>query len=92
MLRYTLLRTLVFFGCLMVFWLVGLRGRDNLIPLVLAAALSSMIISFFALRPFRQKYSEEIAEKLQHRAERKQHVHSDEAVEDAEDTAADAFR
>ena len=44
MLRYTLLRTLVFFGCLLVGWLAGLRGQENLIPLVLVAAIASMVI------------------------------------------------
>ena len=71
MLRYTLLRTLIFFGCLGVAWLAGLRGQENLIPLVLVAAIGSMIISFVALRPFREQYSAEIAEKLQARAEAK---------------------
>ena len=86
MLRYTLLRTLIFFGCLAVAWLLGLRGRDNLIPLVLVAAIGSMIISFFALRPFRQQYSEQIADKLEARAEAKRgRVGTDEADEDAED-------
>lgn len=34
MVRYTLLRTLVFFGCLLILWLAGLRSRDQLFLLV----------------------------------------------------------
>jgi hypothetical protein len=92
MLRYTLLRTLVFFGCLLVGWLAGLRGQENLIPLVLVAAIASMVISYFALRRFREDYSRQIADKLQERAERKQHLHRDEAAEDAEDEGHPTYR
>lgn len=89
MLRYTVLRTLVFFGCLAVAWLLGLRGQQNVVALVLVAALASMLISFFALRPFRQAYSAELAAKLEARAEAKKHHHNtDESAEDAEDEAA----
>lgn len=89
MLRYTLLRTLVFFGCLAAGWLLGLRGQDNLLPLVLVAALGSMVISYFALRPFREDYSAQIADKLEQRAARKRHRH-DEDAEDAEVGLAEA--
>ena len=92
MLRYTLLRTLVFFGCLLVGWLAGLRGQENLIPLVLVAAIASMVISYFALRRFREDYSRQIDDKLQERAERKQHLHGDEAAEDAEDEGHPTYR
>lgn len=85
MLRYTVLRTLIFLGCLLAGWLFGLRGQDKLIPLVLVAAIGSMVISYFALRRFREDYSREIADKLQERAARKEHRHADEQAEDAED-------
>lgn len=85
MVRYTLLRTLIFFGVLALLWLVGLRGRDNVLPLVMASALISMLVSYFVLKPFRQDYSREIAEKLEARAAKKQSAPSDEAAEDAED-------
>ena len=51
MVRYTLLRTLVFFGCLLILWLAGLRSRDQLFLLVAGAALISMVVSYFVLRP-----------------------------------------
>ena len=31
MLRYTVLRLLIFFGCLIFFWLVGLRNNEILL-------------------------------------------------------------
>ncbi|MBP6997109.1 MAG: DUF4229 domain-containing protein [Phycicoccus sp.] len=94
MLRYTVLRFLIFFGCLLVLWLIGLRSRDDLGLLILGSALLSMVISYFALRPFRQAYSQEIAEKLQSRAEARDAKRGDEAAEDAEDaeTGDEGFR
>ncbi len=86
MLRYTVLRTLIFLGCLLVAWLLGLRGQDNLLPLVLVAALSSFVISYVALRRFREDYSREIATTLEARAANKasRGGRTDEAAEDAE--------
>lgn len=84
MLRYSVLRALIFFGCLSVLWLFGLRGQHNIVPLVLGAAIISMAISFFALRRFREDYSQQIAEKLEARAARKAALPSDEKDEDAE--------
>lgn len=85
MVRYSLLRLLVFFGCVVVLWLLGWRSREDLVPLILVAALVSMVISFFALRPFRQAYSAQIADKLQARADAKVSHGVDEVAEDAED-------
>lgn len=90
MVRYTLLRSVVFFGVLLVLWLVGLRGRDNLIPLVIGAAVISMVISYFALRRYREAYSREIADRLEARAARNQRRHTDEVDEDAEVDGAQA--
>lgn len=87
MIRYTLLRILVFFGCFLVLWLLGWRGRDNLVPLVVVSALASMVISFFALKGFRQQYSEQVAGKLQRRADARAARTSDERAEDDEDDA-----
>ncbi len=88
MLRYTLLRVLVFFAALAVLWLLGLRSRDDLLLLVVGAALLSAVVSFVALRRFREDTSAQIAERLEHRAEarraRAAEVAGDEAVEDAE--------
>lgn len=88
MLRYTVLRILVFAATLALLWLVGLRGEDDLLLLVVGAALLSAVISFFALRRFREDTSARIAERLEHRAEsrreRAPRAGGDEEVEDAE--------
>ena len=51
MVRYTLLRMLIFFGCLSLLWLVGLREPNELPWLVVIAALLSMVVSAIVLRP-----------------------------------------
>jgi hypothetical protein len=88
MLRYTLLRLLVFFGCVALLWLLGLRTEDQLLILVVGAALLSMVISYFALARFRKDYSAQLAERLERRAEaraaRPATVSADDAAEDAE--------
>ncbi len=88
MLRYTILRVLVFFAALAVLWLLGLRGREDLLLLVVGAALLSAVVSFVVLRRFREDTSAQIAERLEQRAEarraRAPEVSGDEAIEDAE--------
>ena len=98
MIQYTLLRALIFFVCLIVFYLLGLRGPENLPLLVLAAALSSMVISYFLLRGMREKFSAQIAHKIEQRTAAKQQKRAgagpdrgtDESAEDAE--VDDSFR
>ncbi len=68
MLRYSLLRLLVFLGCVSVLWLAGLRDRAQLPYLVLGAALLSAVISYFALRRFREDYSAQLAHRIVARA------------------------
>ena len=68
MLRYSLLRLLVFLGCVSLLWLLGLRDRDELPYLVVGAALLSAVISYFALRRFREDYSALLAHKIEARA------------------------
>jgi hypothetical protein len=95
MLRYSLLRLLIFFGVLALLWLLGLRDREEQLILVVAAALLSMVISYFVLRRFREDYSREIAEKLERRAEAKQRkraAQNDEAAEDAEARGDEEYR
>lgn len=86
--RYTLLRLLVFFASVALLWLLGLRGEDRVVLLVVAAAILSAVVSFFALRPFREAYSAELAARLEARAQAREaggSVHSrDEDAEDAE--------
>jgi len=87
-LRYTLLRLLVFFGCVSLLWLAGLRDREQLPLLVVGAALLSAVISYFALRRFREDYSAQVAHKLEARAAAKKASEpsrsTDELAEDAE--------
>jgi hypothetical protein len=88
MLRYTVLRLLIFFGCLLFFWLVGLRNDQILLLLVSAA--TSVLLSFFLLRSQRDRFSAQIADRLEKRQEAKRQAleagdpDSDEAAEDAE--------
>ena len=88
MLRYTLLRLLVFLGCVSLLWLAGLRDREQLPLLVVGAALLSAVISYFALRRFREDYSAQVAHKLEARAAAKRGAprtpSADELAEDAE--------
>lgn len=86
MLRYTLLRLLVFAGCLAALWLAGLRGEEDLLLLVVAAALLSAVISFFALKRFREDYSAQLAEKIDRRTAAKRAQTGVATDEDAEDT------
>ena len=90
MLRYSLLRILLFLGVLSLLWLLGLRDRDEQWMLLVLSALISMVLSYFVLARFREESTAAIAERLQRRAEAKQSsapaAHgADEAAEDAED-------
>ena len=60
MLKFTVLRLGIFFVCLGLLWLVGLRSPDQLFLLLLLAAVISMVISFFALKGPRDELSEKI--------------------------------
>ena len=88
MLRYSVFRLLIFFGCLLFFWLVGLRNDQVL--LLLVSATVSVVLSFFLLRSQRDRFSEQIAERVEKRQEAKRAAReagdrqTDEDVEDAE--------
>ena len=86
MLRYSVLRLLIFFGCLALLWLLGLRDRSEQPWLVVGAALLSMVISAVALRPMRQQYVKDVSARLERRSKR---PHEDEEVEDAATERAD---
>lgn len=97
MVRYSLLRILLFFGCLCLLWLLGLRSREDEVWLVAGAALLSLAISFVVLRPFRNQASESIQQRLDSRREAIQRRTTatggsrdavDEDAEDAEDEQA----
>ncbi len=85
MVRYTLLRLLIFFGCLSAFWLLGLRSQDQQVYLLLASALTSVVLSFFLLRRERSQFAERVAERLERRAAVRRSADGvDELAEDAE--------
>ncbi len=85
MIRYTLLRLLIFLGCLVAFWLLGLRSQEQQPYLLIAAAVSSVVLSFFLLRRERTQFSERIAERIERRAQARQALGGiDEEAEDAE--------
>jgi hypothetical protein len=92
-LRYTVLRLLVFLGCLALLWLVGLRGEEDLLLLVVGAALLSAVISYVALRRFREEYSAQLATRIEQRTAAKRGrpatSPSDEDAEDAETSRDD---
>ncbi|KGN38190.1 membrane protein [Knoellia subterranea KCTC 19937] len=86
MVRYLILRTLIFVGCLAATWLIGLRDREDQLLAVVIAAVASLVISAFVLKPFREQASAAIAGRVDERVERKREkaARSDEAAEDAE--------
>lgn len=85
-LRYTLLRLLIFFGSLSLLWLLGLRSHDALPWLVVGAAVVSMIVSAVVLRPMREQYIADVSERM---ARRRSARGLDEEVEDAATDASD---
>ncbi|MBT9256495.1 DUF4229 domain-containing protein [Phycicoccus sp. MAQZ13P-2] len=89
-LRYTVLRLLIFFGCVLALWLAGLRSEEQLLLLVVLAALASMAISYVALRRFRQDYSTQLSETIERRAAARREKggdrRTDEQAEDEEVT------
>ncbi|MEO7448998.1 MAG: DUF4229 domain-containing protein [Humibacillus sp.] len=88
MARYTLLRLLIFFGFLMLFWLLGLR--TNPVLLLGAAAVASAALSYVLLRGMRDQMTAQLVARHEARLVAKGEVSGDEAVEDAEITIADA--
>jgi membrane protein implicated in regulation of membrane protease activity len=99
MLRYSVLRLLIFFGVLSLLWLLGLRDPDQQWMLLVSSALISMVLSYFVLARFREESTRQLAERVQRRAEAKQAaaaagtgtVHGrDEDAEDSEDERGSA--
>ena len=84
MVRYSLLRILIFFGFLFLFWLIGLR--DNPLLLVGASAIASAAASYILLRGMRDEITAKLVERHEARSRARQVADpdSDEAVEDAE--------
>ncbi|MEI2778902.1 MAG: DUF4229 domain-containing protein [Tetrasphaera sp.] len=102
MIRYTLLRFLIFFGCLALLWLVGLRSPEQRPWLLVGAGALSIAVSYFALKPFREETVDKISRRVEARLEAKSARPTDEQIEDAEiapparaaadDRAADDYR
>lgn len=94
MLRYSVLRLLIFFGVLSLLWLLGLRDQDQQWMLLVGSALISMVLSYFVLARFREESTRQLAERVQRRTEAKQAAAAtgggtvrgrDEDAEDTED-------
>src|SRR6476661_4562477 len=83
MVRYSLL--LIFFGFLLLFWLIGLR--DNTVLLLGASAIASAAASYILLRGMRDEVTARLMARHEAKLEAKQQVDptSDEFAEDAED-------
>jgi len=84
-LRYSVMRLMIFFGCLILFWLLGLRSQDQQPLLLVLAAFTSLVVSYFFLRRDRDAMSNRLAAKMEQRAARRREVvGEDEGAEDAE--------
>jgi len=68
--RYTLMRLLVFLGVLCALWLLGLRGEGQRLLLLALSVLVSMAVSYVVLRPMREDINRQIAAKVEARVER----------------------
>jgi len=76
--RYTVLRILVFFGCVCLGYLCGLRS----FLLLIVAALASTAISFFALNRFRQETVDVVEDRVEKRRARAQQLREAEDLEE----------
>jgi Protein of unknown function (DUF4229) len=87
MLRYFVLRVLMFFGVLALLWLLGLRSQSQEWMLLVLSALISMVLSYFVLARFRVESTEQLLTRIERRGAPRQgpEAGSDEAAEDAED-------
>ena len=85
MVRYSLLRVLIFLGCLSVLWLVGLRSPGQRPWLVVGAALLSMLISYAVLRPFREETVRRLNERVERRVAERAAAPRPPSDEDIED-------
>jgi hypothetical protein len=84
MLRYTVLRLLIFFGFTLLFWLVGLRNDVAL--LIIFAAVASAVTSYFLLRGMRDEMTTKLMDRheARMRAKAERGASVDEVAEDAE--------
>ncbi|HKX66661.1 MAG TPA: DUF4229 domain-containing protein [Intrasporangium sp.] len=86
MVRYTILRLLIFFGVLLALWLVGIR--NNPILLIALSAVLSAAVSYALLRGMRDEMTAKLVErheaKLRAKEEGRRLPSEDEVAEDAE--------
>lgn len=90
-LRYTILRLLAFFACLLLLSAIPWM-RANLLVTLLVAATVSMLVSLVLFNGPRDEMSVRLAERIEHRLEHKQARHAtgasgrvrDEDIEDAQ--------
>lgn len=84
-LRYTVLRLLLFFGCLLAFFLVKDVTGMPTAAVVILAAVASLALSLVVLRGPREELAARMAQRIDSRLPAQPADGSDEAVEDAED-------
>ena len=89
MVRYTILRLLIFFGFVLLFWLFGLRDPSDMGRLVLigSAAVASAAVSYVLLRGMRDEMTAKLVERHEARLRAKAEGFEDgddELAEDAE--------
>jgi RsiW-degrading membrane proteinase PrsW (M82 family) len=83
MLRYSLLRIMLLFGCMLVLWLVGawLPALRNPVWLLIATAVTSITLSYFVLRGPREELARQLAQRVEDRTRRRR---TDADIEDEE--------
>jgi hypothetical protein len=86
--RYSVLRILLFFGCLLVFALIREATGLPVVAMVVLAAASSLALSLVVLRGPREEMSARLAGRVAARLPAPDQPDSDEAVEDALDDVA----
>ena len=81
--RYSLLRIMLLFGCMLVLWLVGawLPALRNPVWLLIATAIASVTLSYFVLRAPREELARQLAQRVEARTARRR---SDADIEDEE--------
>ena len=84
MVRYSVLRLLIFFGVLLALWLVGIR--DNPVLLSPLSAIISAVVSYALLRGMRDEMTAKLVERHEAKLQAKQGrlALEDELAEDAE--------
>ena len=84
--RYSILRLLIFFGVLLALWLVGIR--NNPVLLIALSAIISAVVSYALLRGMRDEITAKLMDrheaKLQAKQSGRRLPSEDELAEDAE--------